>query len=100
MPAPFDRSSHRWRHGVSGAGPFGPSCSGPRDIGSTLRSMSETPRPKDFGIGRLFEHVKDAVVVADAATERILLWNQGAHEMFGYEEEEALAMPLHRLVSP
>lgn len=62
--------------------------------------MSETPRPQDFGIGRLFEHIKDAVVVADAVSERILLWNRGAHDMFGYEEEEALAMPLHRLVGP
>ena len=62
--------------------------------------MSETSRPQDFGIGRLFEHIKDAVVVADAATERILLWNRGARDMFGYEEGEALAMPLHRLVAP
>ena len=62
--------------------------------------MSQSPRPQDFGIGRLFEHIRDAVVVADAATERILLWNRGAYEMFGYEEEEALAMPLHSLVAP
>ena len=62
--------------------------------------MEREPRPEDFGIGRLFEHVKDAVVVADPKTERILLWNRGASEMFGYEREEALAMPLHKLVAP
>lgn len=62
--------------------------------------MEREPRPEDFGIGRLFEHIKDAVVIADATTERILLWNRGATEMFGYEREEALAMPLHVLVAP
>lgn len=62
--------------------------------------MSPAVRPEDFAIGRLFEHVRDAVVVADARSERILLWNRGATEMFGYSPEEALAMPLHALVSP
>lgn len=54
--------------------------------------------PSDFGIGRLFEHVQDAVLVANAATERIVLWNRCAEQMFGYAEEEALEMPLHTLV--
>jgi PAS domain S-box-containing protein len=62
--------------------------------------MRRPPLPQDFGIGRLFEHVKDAVIVADARTEEILLWNRGAEEMFGYTRDEALALPLHRLVAP
>src|SRR5688500_3186610 len=62
--------------------------------------MDRAHRPEDFGIGRLFEHVMDAVVVADASSERILLWNQGAAKMFGYAAEEALTIPLHQLVAP
>jgi PAS domain S-box-containing protein len=54
--------------------------------------------PEDFGIGRLFWHIRDAVVVANAATERIVLWNGCASALFGYSVEEALSMPLHALV--
>ncbi|MGH2806865.1 MAG: PAS domain S-box protein [Actinomycetota bacterium] len=54
--------------------------------------------PEDFGIGRLFWNIRDAIVVANAATERIVLWNPCAAELFGYTEEEALSMPLHALV--
>ena len=62
--------------------------------------MGGGARPEDFGIGRLFRQISDAVIVADARTERILLWNDGASSMFGYETEEALSMPLHTLVAP
>jgi PAS domain S-box-containing protein len=62
--------------------------------------MERVAEPEDFGIGRLFEHVRDAVVVADATSERILLWNDGATEIFGYSRDEALAMVLHSLVAP
>ncbi len=54
--------------------------------------------PGDFGIGRLFMHIQDAVVVANARTERIVLWNASAENMFGYTEQEALTLPLHALV--
>jgi PAS domain S-box-containing protein len=62
--------------------------------------MDQASKPEDFGFGRLFADIKDAVVVADASTERILLWNGGATEMFGYTLDEALSMPLHQLVAP
>lgn len=54
--------------------------------------------PEDFGIGRLFRHVRDAVIVANARSERIVLWNNCAGHMFGYSEAEALELPLHALV--
>ncbi len=51
-----------------------------------------------FGIGRLFRLVRDAVIVADAASERIVAWNDCAADVFGYTEAEALELPLHALV--
>jgi PAS domain-containing protein len=39
--------------------------------------------PSDLGIGQLFETVRDAVVVADADTGRIVLWNPAAALSYG-----------------
>jgi diguanylate cyclase (GGDEF)-like protein/PAS domain S-box-containing protein len=47
-------------------------------------------KPQDLGIGKLFENVRDAVIVAEAATGRIVLWNLAATEVFGYSPSEAL----------
>ena len=58
----------------------------------------ESFSPEDFGIGRLFRHVRDAIVVANANSERIVLWNECAATMFGHTEAEALRLPLHALV--
>jgi PAS domain S-box-containing protein len=55
-------------------------------------------QPEDFGIGTLFQIIREAVIVADAGTERIVLWNDAATRIFGYSEAEALQMPLHSLV--
>lgn len=54
--------------------------------------------PTDFGIGRLFWEITDAVVVADIHSEEIVLWNPSATRIFGYTSDEALGMALHRLV--
>jgi hypothetical protein len=37
-----------------------------------------TIQPQDLGIGRLFERVREAVIVADAKTQRIVLWISAA----------------------
>ena len=55
-------------------------------------------RPQDLGIGRPFETVRDAVIVADARTGRIVLWNPAATETFGYPASEALQMNVEQLV--
>ena len=55
-------------------------------------------RPQDLGIGSLFERVRDAVVVADANTQRIVLWNPAAERMFGYSSSEALRLRVEALV--
>jgi PAS domain S-box-containing protein len=59
-----------------------------------LRSI----RPQEVGIGRLFESVRDAVILADTETQRILLWNQAATEIFGYSTSEARKLRIEVLV--
>jgi PAS domain S-box-containing protein len=58
----------------------------------------ERLRPEDLGFGRLFERIRDAVIVADAKTQRIVLWNAAAAKMFGYSASEALKMRVEELV--
>ncbi len=47
-------------------------------------------QPQDLGIGSLFESVRDAVIVAEANTGQIVLWNSTATQIFGYSQSEAL----------
>jgi len=54
--------------------------------------------PHDVGIGRLFDRIRDAVVVADAASGRIRLWNPAAEALFGYTVVEALSLNVDVLV--
>ena len=54
--------------------------------------------PQDLGIGRLFERIRDAVIVAVAKTQRIVLWNQAATNIFGYSASEALELRVEDLV--
>ena len=54
--------------------------------------------PDRFGIGRLFWLTSEAIVGADLVAEEIVLWNPAAGRLFGYTAEEALGMPLERLV--
>ncbi|MBV9454579.1 MAG: PAS domain S-box protein [Rubrobacter sp.] len=54
--------------------------------------------PQDLGIGKLFESIRDAVVVADAKTQEIVLWNQPATNILGYSTSEAIGMRIEALV--
>jgi PAS domain S-box-containing protein len=55
-------------------------------------------RPRDLGIGKLFERTRDAAIVADAKTQQIVLWNHAAMNIFGYSTLEALGMRVEALV--
>jgi PAS domain S-box-containing protein len=54
--------------------------------------------PRELGIAHLFTSVRDAVVMADAVTGRIVLWNPAATRLFGYAADEALGESLEILV--
>jgi PAS domain S-box-containing protein len=53
---------------------------------------------QDLGMGRLFQGIRDAVIVANANTGRIVLWNPAAEEIFGYSNAEALGMSVEKVV--
>jgi PAS domain S-box-containing protein len=54
--------------------------------------------PQDMGMGHLFESIRDAVIVADANTGRMVLWNPTAENIFGYSRAEAVGMSVEELV--
>jgi diguanylate cyclase (GGDEF)-like protein/PAS domain S-box-containing protein len=51
-----------------------------------------------WGFGALFNAIKDAVIVADAATGQIVLWNHAAEAMLHYTGQEAAGLLLEDLV--
>src|SRR5215211_6057919 len=59
---------------------------------------SERLRAEDLGFGKLFDRIRDAVIVADANSQRITLWNAAAAKMFGYSTSEALELRVEALV--
>ena len=54
-------------------------------------------RLEDLGFGRLFSSIRDAVIVAEANSGRIVLWNPAAEEIFGYPLSEALGLDIDAL---
>src|SRR5215218_6303768 len=55
-------------------------------------------RPEELGIGTLFGRIREAVIVADARSQRIVLWNPAAANIFGYSTSEALELTIEELV--
>jgi PAS domain S-box-containing protein len=74
----------------------------PSDAHDGAATHSPTAAPADgwldLGPGWLFDSIRDAVVVADAETGRIVLWNPFASELFGYSADEALGVGLFDIV--
>ena len=46
---------------------------------------------QDLGMRSLFESIRDAVIVADANTGRIVLWNPAAENIVGYSTTMRIA---------
>jgi diguanylate cyclase (GGDEF)-like protein/PAS domain S-box-containing protein len=46
-------------------------------------------RLQDLGMDQLLESIRDAVIVVDASSGRIVLWNAAATKIFGYSSSEA-----------
>src|ERR671917_656483 len=67
-------------------------------VASFTRLSCANMDPQDLGIGRLFERIQDAVIVAVAKTQRIVLWNPAATHIFGYSASEALELRVEDLV--
>jgi diguanylate cyclase (GGDEF)-like protein/PAS domain S-box-containing protein len=49
-------------------------------------------------LATLFNTVRDAVVVADAASGQVIMWNEAAESLFGYGSDEANGMLVEELV--
>ena len=83
--------------------------SGLRHCGSSVRRARQRlvttpaamPSPAAWGFRTpLFNAINHAVIVADAANGRILLWNRGAEEMLQYTADEAVDLLVEDLVPP
>jgi PAS domain S-box-containing protein len=75
--------------------------SGPRDSrpGATaLPPDRGDARSQAFGIEELFWAIREAAVVAEASTGRVMLWNPAAEAMFGYPRAEAVTLTVDALV--
>jgi PAS domain S-box-containing protein len=61
---------------------------------------AEHPSPLDLGLGHLFQHTREAIVVGELATGRITLWNPAAERLFGYSAAEVVGQPIEMLMPP
>jgi PAS domain S-box-containing protein len=55
-------------------------------------------QPENFGTDKLFWRIRDAVIIAEARSQRIVLWNPTATKIFGYSASEALKLRIEVLV--
>ncbi|HET8522579.1 MAG TPA: ATP-binding protein [Thermomicrobiales bacterium] len=60
---------------------------------------SRSMTPGDFGIGQLFWEIRDAAVVCDVRTGRIVLWNPSAEDLFNISAHDAVGASIE-IVAP
>jgi PAS domain S-box-containing protein len=68
---------------------------------SNASDLDPCPSPDgwlDLGPGWLFASIRDAVIVADAASGRIALWNPAATQLLGFEAHEIVGLALGDLI--
>jgi len=69
-----------------------------RDITELKQAREENLKRKQY-LESVFYHTPDAVVTLDSE-HRVIEWNRGAVNMFGYTPEEAIGVQLDDLVAP
>ena len=70
--------------------------------GRPARTHIDSPNPIESGlrVDQLFDLARDALVVAELGTGRILRWNPSAEHLFGYSPTEAIGRPVQMLMPP
>lgn len=70
-------------------------------IGITMAARhSREPIGPNLEIGKVFDTLTDAVVVAEAGEGTVAYWNAAAEHLFGYPAQTALGMALEDLMPP
>ena len=72
-------------------------AAGAADVGVALEP-DRGLRPQDVGLGQPFWDMCDALVIGEAASGRIALWNPAAEALFGYAASEAIGQSLELLI--
>jgi PAS domain S-box-containing protein len=60
----------------------------------------ETLSPNELGLGKLFVHSRDGLIVGNVETGLIALWNPAAERLFGWSAAEAVGQPIEMLIPP
>src|SRR5882762_538716 len=58
------------------------------------------PLESTLGAEQLFDRARDALVVSELGTGRILRWNPSAEILFGYSAADAVGRPVQMLMPP
>lgn len=69
-----------------------------RNAGGASFPTTTRIEPSRLGLGRVFQAARDAVIVGEAGSGQIVLWNDASTQLFGYSREEACAMRIEALV--
>jgi PAS domain S-box-containing protein len=67
---------------------------------SASNHVDEDPLRSSFAVDQILFHMRDALVVADVFSGRIVRWNPAAERLFGYTVGEAIGKPIDMLMPP